>query len=289
MNSQNDDEDVMDVDEQPVNVINVIDEMVKENDHSYNDYYYLFWKIILDKKNLPERNEFKMEDDELIEDENKRNQFIQRLYDIIIQTLLDFPKHLNLSVYDEVNDNENNKENEENKENTIENKTELASDNEITTNNNTKSTNVQTLKPYCIRDFDIFINYVEFTKLILLATTTRSLFEKWLYSFGKEIINFSEKYPLVSGFYKLFECCLNIAEDLHYFNGILKIEYIGEPHKVSNIKINYIYISFIVNNIFLEKIIILILLLRVWLMKSTNRIQELNKEHTYCIPNTLMK
>ncbi len=243
-NNLNDNEDAMDIDEQPTNVVNVIDEMVKENDHSYNDYYYLFWKIILDKKNLPERNEFKMEDDELVEDENKRNQFIQKLYDIIIQTLLDFPKHLNLSVYDEANDNENNKENEEKKENITENNTDLANNDITTTNNNTKSTNVQTLKPYCIRDFDIFINYVEFSKLILLSTTTRSLFEKWLYSFGKEIINFSEKYPLVSGFYKLFECCLNVAEDLHYFNGVLKTEYIGELHKVSNSRKNYIYFLF---------------------------------------------
>lgn len=230
--SQEDDENAMDIDEQPANVMNVIDEMVNENEHSYNDYYYQFWRIILDINNLPERKDFKMEDNELIEDENKRKQFIQKLYDIIIQTILDFPKHLNLAVYDEEN------ENVDNNETTDDNTTDKSNndENNMETNNTTKSVNVQTLKPYCIRDFDIFINYVEFTKLILLAINTRSLFEKWIYSFGKEIISFSEKYPLVSGFYKLFECCLNIAEDLHYFNNILKKEFIGESHKV------YIYI-----------------------------------------------
>ena len=43
------------------------------------------------------------------------------------------------------------------------------------------------------------------------------MFERWVYSFGHQIILLSSKFPLVSGFYKLLAVCMKICSKLKYF------------------------------------------------------------------------
>lgn len=44
-----------------------------------------------------------------------------------------------------------------------------------------------------------------------------SMFEKWVYTFGREVIVFSSRFPLVSGFHKLLCMCLQMCKELRYF------------------------------------------------------------------------
>lgn len=80
---------------------------------------------------------------------------------------------------------------------------------------------LQALQPNIPKDFDLFLNLVEFCKLIL-PTTCPYLFGRWVYIFGKEIITRSNQFPLVSGFYKLLGVAMKICESQKYFKSIGK-------------------------------------------------------------------
>jgi DNA-dependent protein kinase catalytic subunit len=43
------------------------------------------------------------------------------------------------------------------------------------------------------------------------------MFEKWVYTFGREMIVLSSLHPLVSGFHKLVSICFHICKDIKYF------------------------------------------------------------------------
>eukprot|EP00794_Sanderia_malayensis_P010266 gene10266-11321_t len=66
------------------------------------------------------------------------------------------------------------------------------------------------------KDFQIFINLVEFCRTIILSHGVNS-FHRWIPLFTKEVITLSSRYPLVSGFYKLLEICSRICSKLGYF------------------------------------------------------------------------
>jgi DNA-dependent protein kinase catalytic subunit len=74
------------------------------------------------------------------------------------------------------------------------------------------------LLPSVPKDFELFLNLVEFSKLIL-PTNHSKLFSRWIYILARELIIKANQYPLVSGFYKLLSIALKIAEKLKYFRG----------------------------------------------------------------------
>lgn len=72
---------------------------------------------------------------------------------------------------------------------------------------------LQAQKP---KDFQLFVNLVSFS-LDLLPSLPSKYFSRWVYVFGRSIMSLSSRHPLVSGFYKLFALCLNLAERTGYF------------------------------------------------------------------------
>jgi hypothetical protein len=44
-----------------------------------------------------------------------------------------------------------------------------------------------------------------------------SVFPKWLFTFGRDVIALSDKYSLISGFYKLLAVAIRIGDTLCYF------------------------------------------------------------------------
>ncbi|CAH1795617.1 unnamed protein product, partial [Owenia fusiformis] len=75
---------------------------------------------------------------------------------------------------------------------------------------------LQARKP---KDFQIFINLVDFTR-DMLPEKQCELFTSWVLVFGQDIIILSTKQPLVSGLYKLLSVCMTIASKTHYFKGV---------------------------------------------------------------------
>ncbi len=81
----------------------------------------------------------------------------------------------------------------------------------------TSEVNPNLLKPVVPKDFELFLNLVNFCKMIL-PQLHQDLFEKWIYIFAKEIIIKSNQFPLVSGFYKLLGVTLKVSDQLKYFD-----------------------------------------------------------------------
>lgn len=76
------------------------------------------------------------------------------------------------------------------------------------------------LEPVSVKDFHIFFNLVGFYYDLLKAQTMsshRSHFSKWINRFIEEVISKSLKHPLVSGFARLMQLILSIANRLDYF------------------------------------------------------------------------
>ncbi|PRP75851.1 DNA-dependent protein kinase subunit [Planoprotostelium fungivorum] len=68
-------------------------------------------------------------------------------------------------------------------------------------------------------DYALFLNFVEFTKLILSTRMTGYMVHSdWMYLLAKEIILKSHQCPRISGFYKLFTTLLNASREHAYFS-----------------------------------------------------------------------
>ena len=87
---------------------------------------------------------------------------------------------------------------------------------------------VQAKRP---RDFQIFINLVDFCKDLLTMKHVEK-FECWVFPFTHKLIYFSTDNPLASGFYKLLTVSMKVASRLNYFQGIKSSEVTGSPVKV---------------------------------------------------------
>ncbi|PIK41531.1 putative DNA-dependent protein kinase catalytic subunit [Apostichopus japonicus] len=72
---------------------------------------------------------------------------------------------------------------------------------------------LQAAKP---RDFQIFINLVDFCR-DLLPRQQMEYFKPWVYQFGHQLILLSTRFPLVSGLYKLLTACMVICQKTGYF------------------------------------------------------------------------
>lgn len=79
-------------------------------------------------------------------------------------------------------------------------------------------------EPVRVKDFHIFFNLVGFYHDLLKAQTLKSHknhFLKWINQFIAEMISKSLKHPLVSGFIRLVQLALSIANRLNYFGNDL--------------------------------------------------------------------
>lgn len=47
------------------------------------------------------------------------------------------------------------------------------------------------------------------------------MFEKWVYTFGHEMIVLSSRHPLVSGFHKLISICFHTCKEINYFKVVI--------------------------------------------------------------------
>jgi DNA-dependent protein kinase catalytic subunit len=73
------------------------------------------------------------------------------------------------------------------------------------------------LKANNSRDFQVFINLVDFMRDLLISADCMQ-FEKWVQIFCYEVISESSHKPLVSGFYKLLTVALQLCDRLCYFS-----------------------------------------------------------------------
>ncbi|XP_071815133.1 DNA-dependent protein kinase catalytic subunit-like [Apostichopus japonicus] len=79
---------------------------------------------------------------------------------------------------------------------------------------------LQAAKP---RDFQIFINLVDFCR-DLLPRQQMEYFKPWVYQFGHQLILLSTRFPLVSGLYKLLTACMVICQKTGYFKQPVKAD-----------------------------------------------------------------
>lgn len=80
---------------------------------------------------------------------------------------------------------------------------------------------LRALQPVKAKDFELFQNFVDFATQFLPNTRT-DLFEQWIYQFGVCLVTLSNKFPIVSGFYKLASCTLVICKRLSRFKNVSK-------------------------------------------------------------------
>lgn len=78
------------------------------------------------------------------------------------------------------------------------------------------------LNPVKPKDFHIFFNLVDFYSDVLLSRenyeNNQKYFKPWVLIFGEHLILKSIKYPLVSGFLKLLQVGVRLAEKINYFD-----------------------------------------------------------------------
>jgi DNA-dependent protein kinase catalytic subunit len=75
------------------------------------------------------------------------------------------------------------------------------------------------IKPTNPKDFELYLNLIEFCQLFLLKSKPEHLV-RWLYVFCKQSCDKALKYPFASGFYKLLTIAMKICKDYQYFQGI---------------------------------------------------------------------
>ncbi|XP_077553857.1 DNA-dependent protein kinase catalytic subunit-like isoform X3 [Haemaphysalis longicornis] len=70
----------------------------------------------------------------------------------------------------------------------------------------------------CPKDFNIFINLVDFFRDNFLGGHFE-FFPKWAFVLIRKFVEYSTRYPLVSGFYKALAVCFQICDKSSYFDG----------------------------------------------------------------------
>lgn len=78
---------------------------------------------------------------------------------------------------------------------------------------------VRALQPIIAKDFELFQNFVDFS-LYFFPNIRPDLYERWVYLFGVCIIDLSNKWPIVSGFYKLMSCTLTVCKRYKIFEKV---------------------------------------------------------------------
>lgn len=108
------------------------------------------------------------------------------------------------------------------------------------------------LKPAKAKDFELYLNLVEFFKIFFYLgplndageedtfqaqpvkeikedvlngpAVLRFWFKPWILIYGREVIALSERHPLVSGFYKMTAIIMRIGEEQGYFEGCVAVK-----------------------------------------------------------------
>jgi DNA-dependent protein kinase catalytic subunit len=70
---------------------------------------------------------------------------------------------------------------------------------------------LRALKPLKAKDFELFQNFVDFS-MFFFPNIRPDLYDRWVYLYGVCIIGLSNKWPIVSGFYKLMACTLSVCK-----------------------------------------------------------------------------
>jgi DNA-dependent protein kinase catalytic subunit len=78
---------------------------------------------------------------------------------------------------------------------------------------------VSQLSPENSKDFDLFLNLVELSKMLLLETRT-DRFIRWSFVFLESVLESTTIHPLVSGFYKLIGIVVKICSDYSLFRTV---------------------------------------------------------------------
>ncbi|XP_061175418.1 DNA-dependent protein kinase catalytic subunit-like [Saccostrea echinata] len=87
------------------------------------------------------------------------------------------------------------------------------------------------MQPSKPKDFQIFINLVDFCREVL-PEKHYGMFEKWMFLFCHTLILQSTEKPLVSGYYKLLAVCMKIANKLNYFQGMVSLSPVKKEVKM---------------------------------------------------------
>ncbi|XP_067118451.1 DNA-dependent protein kinase catalytic subunit-like [Centruroides vittatus] len=138
-----------------------------------------------------------------------RHNLLQLIYDEIISVVLTLLKKLDLATTHSMQDGEIKDSNLKQFETS-----------ELYSTVSDPFYGLQLSKP---KDFRVFMNIVDFFKDLFISRHNE-LFEKWILIFGLEIIQFINKNPYISGFYKLITVCLTICKKTRYFQHVKKLK-----------------------------------------------------------------
>ena len=70
------------------------------------------------------------------------------------------------------------------------------------------------------RDFELYLNLVEFTCRFLRQCSPRQHFLRWAFVLCKRLVEQSNRHPHVSGFFKVLEACVRLCDQYRYFQGV---------------------------------------------------------------------
>ncbi|EAL66880.2 DNA-dependent protein kinase subunit [Dictyostelium discoideum AX4] len=187
----------------------------------YKDLWYNLLNPTIDTIDKDLNSTIKKENNNNNNNKNKNNNNNQTLtkeeisksikklvYDEIVSSILSIIKKLDLQYQKDENDNNSNSNSNNNNNNDQDNNKISIIEYE---------SEINQLKPVTSKDIELFLGLVEFFKLFISKYNTE-LFVQWIYIFGKEMISFSKKYPLISGFYKLVQIVMQICKSQKYFN-----------------------------------------------------------------------
>jgi DNA-dependent protein kinase catalytic subunit len=83
----------------------------------------------------------------------------------------------------------------------------------------TSTSEIYNIQPKNAKDYELFLNLVEFLKKFILKSE-KKYFINWVLIFTKNMIEKSINFPYVSGFYKLLETSMKICDEFNYFDSI---------------------------------------------------------------------
>ncbi len=78
---------------------------------------------------------------------------------------------------------------------------------------------VSDFRPRVEKDFELFLNLVEFA-VYFISMCPHRLFRPWAYVFCKQVVGLSNRYPHISGFYKLINVAMYVCDTSKYFAGL---------------------------------------------------------------------
>ena len=169
-------------------------------EHAYRDYEHL-WENLLDDYNL--RN---LPNDALSEEDRRSMYAI--IYDEMMTSILRLTQNLNFNMKQTVSTEETSKFVPRSSSVLADFDSSGGPDGALAASANIQVGDMGKVEAENPKDFQIFLNLVAFVQDILPKPKLSPYFRRWPFLFGQHIIQLSSRYPLVSGFYKLFSVAL---------------------------------------------------------------------------------